>query len=240
MNTNYIELLNPARNWKVGTFGHLNLLNISGNTYSTYVDISKNLNVIGNVDISGYVNLNSAGIIYGPNNIIIDPFVHDSSGGDVIIKGSLDIKDKLHVENINFSNHRPITDLSNNNNHLTTETDFQDLSNIIFDNLMPRRLNSRIMIHLKINYFCSVAYSERISIQLWRNNVLLNEDISLGTINATGGFKNTYTLSFMDIPNNLLSNKYYIKYKLENNVSLVPQGIVDINTSSSIVLYEIS
>ena len=96
------------------------------------------------------------------------------------------------------------------------------------------------MIHIKINYFCSVAYSERINIQLWRNDTLINEDINLGTINATGGFKNTYTLSFMDIPNNSLQNKYYIKYKIENNFSLVPQGIVDINTSSSIVIYEIS
>ena len=68
MNTNYIELLNPARKWKIGTFGHLNLLDISGHTYSTFIDISKNLNVIGDVDISGIVNLNSAGIIYGPNN----------------------------------------------------------------------------------------------------------------------------------------------------------------------------
>ena len=240
MNTNYIELLNPGRKWKIGTFGHLNLLDVSGHTYSTFIDVSKNLNVIGDVDISGIVNLNSAGIIYGPSSIILDPYVHDTSGGNIIIKGSLDIKDKLHVENINFSNHRPITHDINNNHHLTNSTEMQDLSNIIFDYLMPRRLNSRIMIHIKINYFCSVAYSERINIQLWRNETLINEDINLGTINATGGFKNTYTLSFMDIPNNLLQNKYYIKYKIENNFSLVPQGIVDINNSSSVVIYEIS
>lgn len=240
MNTNYIELLNPARKWKIGTFGHLNLLDVSGHTYSTFVDISKNLNVIGDVDISGIINLNSAGIIYGPPNIVLNPQDHDTSGGDIIIKGSLDIKDKLHVENINFSNHRPITNNIDHNHHLTNSTEIQDLSAIIFDRLIPRRLNSRIMIHIKINYFCSVAYSERINIQLWRNDTLINEDINLGTINATGGFKNTYTLSFMDIPNNLLQNKYYIKYKIENNFSLVPQGIVDINTSSSIVIYEIS
>ena len=40
--------------------------------------------------------------------------------------------------------------------------------------------------------------------------------------------------------NYLNNNKYYIKFKLENNNSLVPQGIIDINASSTIILYEIS
>ena len=101
-------------------------------------------------------------------------------------------------------------------------------------------MNSRIIVNVKINYFCSVAFSERINIQLWREDVLLSEDISLGTLNSTGGLKNTYTLTFMDITNNIQNNKYYIKFKLENNISLVPQCIVDINTSYKIILYEIS
>lgn len=242
MNTNSIELLNPYRNWKIGTFGHLKLLEVAGN-----------------IDFRDPYTLNSVAIIRGtePNILIIDPndlsinqpnydlsylaydgsFV-DFSDGIVEIKGNLDIRNKLHVENINYINTRPIHDTCNN--HLTLSTDIQDLSNLIFDYLTPRRYNSRIMIHIKVNYYCSVAYSERITIELWRNDILISKDINLGTINATGGFKNTYTLSFMDLPNNLYKNKYYIKYKLENNDSLVPQGIIDITNSSSIILYELS
>tara|TARA_Y100000992_G_scaffold302656_1_gene278023 strand:- start:3665 stop:4369 length:705 start_codon:yes stop_codon:yes gene_type:complete len=234
MNTNIIELLNPGRQWKIGTFGHLKLFEVAGN-----------------IDFRDPTTLNSVAIIRGeePNIIIIDPnninsdkigYTEDFSNGIVEIHGSLDIKDKLHVENINFSNKRPISLLETNNNFLVTSTDWQDLSNVLYNELTPRRNNSRIIVNAKINYFCSVAFSERINIQLWRENVLLSEDISLGTLNSTGGLKNTYTVTFMDLPNNLNNNKYYIKFKLENNNSLVPQGIVDINTSSTIILYEIS
>ena len=98
MNTNIIELLNPGRQWKIGTFGHLKLFEVAGN-----------------IDFRDPSTLNSVAIIRGeePNKIIIDPnditsdkqgYIQDFSNGIVEIQGSLDIRDKLHVENINLSN----------------------------------------------------------------------------------------------------------------------------------------
>ena len=258
MNTNFIELLNPNRNWKIGTFGHLKSIE------------SNKISITGNLDIKDASSNNNIGFIRGiePNILIIEPkdisdnyivsdniqniypnYHSDFSSGILQIKGSIDIEDKLLIKgvpfqftlndivSVNYSKLHPISTISNE--YLTNSTDIQDLSNTIFGNLKPSKLISQIIIHLKVNYFCSIAYSERINIQLWRNNTLLHEDNNLGSLNATGGFKNTYSLTIMDEPNNNFNNKYYVKFYLENNFSLIPQGIVDINNSSSIIIHEL-
>ena len=68
--------------------------------------------------------------------------------------------------------------------------------------------------NIKINYFCSVAYSERINIQLWRNDTLINEDINLGTnlaiVGGTGittaATANQIQINLSGIPNSALDN----------------------------------
>ena len=64
----------------------------------------------------------------------------------------------------------------NNNKHVTTSTEIQDLSNIFFNTITPSNPNSKIIINLKLTYFSCVAHAERINIEVWRDNTLLSND----------------------------------------------------------------
>ena len=57
---------------------------------------------------------------------------------------------------------------------------------------------------------------------------------NLGSINATGGLIGTYYNNFIDydISNNK-NYKYYLKYKLENNLSGFEQGLINLKTNSN-------
>jgi hypothetical protein len=76
---------------------------------------------------------------------------------------------------------------------------------------------------------CCYSFEERITIELWRDAFLISRNSNIGTANATGGFRNNYRLSFVDENTSNGTNKYYIKYKLENNTSMQEQGITNIN-----------
>ena len=104
--------------------------------------------------------------------------------------------------------------------------------------------------YIKLSYLCSISYKERINIAIWRDTSCISLDENLGSINGTGGLTQTYTLNIIDrlYNQNLDSHKYYIKYKLEDNIygNREPMGIVNINTldtgvngSSVIILSEI-
>ena len=185
------------------------------------------------------------GIINGESlNVIIPNNYSDTSFVYYCTVHSAMVDNNVNVGNANILSRTQFGDISN----LTISSDTQDLSSIFYQSITPTRTNSKIIVNVKLSYFCSVAYGERINIQLWRDNILLSNDENLGTINATGGFTNSYNINYID---NVISNnnyKYYIKYKLENNDSQIPQGIININTqhidaningSSSIILYEL-
>ena len=83
--------------------------------------------------------------------------------------------------------------------------------------------------------------NERISVELWRDTSMIVQSTELGSVNAAGGIVIPYSLTYLDNSLNAGPKKYYIKYKLENNISLVRQGIINLQpgTGSNIVLTEI-
>lgn len=120
---------------------------------------------------------------------------------------------------------------------ITDSSSVQDLSNLFFEEIIPIKENNKVRVNINFTYFCSVGFSERISIYLYRYNVsdnekLLYQDLSLGTFNATGGFTNNYTITLIDNPSYSGLNKYYIKYQIEDNLSKIPQGIYNLGTNS--------
>jgi hypothetical protein len=181
------------------------------------------------------------------DNIKSNKFIGDLSGSSLLLDGSgssyyLDynnLNNKPNISNLLSSNFSKKSQFNSqfltSNNILTTSTSIQDLSNQFFNYITPSKNNSKIMVYLKLTYFCSIAFSERITIQLWRDNVLLSNDLSLGTLNATGGLINSYNLNFLDELSNTNEVKYYVKYKLESYQnreyvgSNIAQGLININ-----------
>ena len=73
---------------------------------------------------------------------------------------------------------------------------------------------------------------------------MISRTSNIGITNATGGFISNYRLSLLDENASNGTNKYYLKYKLENNASAQQQGIINVNItllygSSNIVLRKI-
>lgn len=179
-------------------------------------------------------------------------FIGDLSGSATLFDGS---GSSYYLNYDNLYNKPDVSDRNivtkntlDSSNNLTISTNIQDLSGIFYNSISPSKNISKIMINLKLTYFCSVAYKERINIELWRENTLLSKDINVGCINATGGFTNSYSINMIDVPGSIDPQKYYIKYQLENNNSGIEQGIVNINTelinsnvngSSCLTLYEL-
>jgi hypothetical protein len=162
-----------------------------------------------------------------------------------IINGSSSILLKEYQNISNFTYNNIFNNIEFTNNTLTTNTNnLIDLSNSFYNIINPCN-NSNILVNIKASLYCSYAYNERITIQLWRDLSMLVQDCSLGSLNATGGLNLSYNMTYLDENINSGENKYYLKYKLDNNNSAKEQGLINIktnnnNSSSRILLREIT
>ena len=128
----------------------------------------------------------------------------------------------------------------------TINTGLVDLSNIVFQTINACN-NSNIIVSINVTLFCSYAYNETITIELWRDNSIIMRDSSLGTINTSGGLTFPYNVTYLDANVSNGIKKYYLKYKLDHNNSngVLAQGLINIKTSqiygsSNILLRESS
>ena len=136
---------------------------------------------------------------------------------------NISVGDSLSLININT------TIITTENNSFTTNTNFiQDLSASLY-NTIDIYNSSPVLVDVNVTLLSSYSFDERITIELWRDLVMISRNSNIGTTNATGGFRSNYRLSFVDENTSNGTNKYYIKYKLENNASAQEQGITNIN-----------
>lgn len=136
---------------------------------------------------------------------------------------NISVGDSLSLININTSV------ITTENNSFTTATNLiQDLSASLY-NTIDIYNNSPVLVDVNFTLLCCYSFEERITIELWRDLFLISRNSNIGTTNATGGFRSNYRLSFVDENTSNGTNKYYIKYKLENNASAQEQGITNIN-----------
>ena len=119
------------------------------------------------------------------------------------------------------------------NYYTTNNTNIQDLSNLFFNTITPSKNNSNILININASLYCSYAFEERISIELWRDLSMLTQNNNLGSVIATGGLTIPYNLTYLDNPNSNNLTKYYLKYNLENNNSKQEMGIINIQSNSN-------
>ena len=82
------------------------------------------------------------------------------------------------------------------------------------------------------------------TIELWKDSSLLIQDCSIGIINPTKGLAIPYNLTYLDENLNSGTIKYYLKYKLEKNITGQHMGIINVKTSltngsSGIILRQI-
>jgi hypothetical protein len=177
----------------------------------------------------GIINLNS---LYssGSGNILLTNVSNITS--DTL---NISVGDSLSLININT------TVITTENNSFTTKTNLlQDLSASLY-NTIDIYNNTPVLVDVNITLLCCYSFDERITIELWRDLIMVSRTSNIGITNATGGFISNYRLSLLDENVNNGTNKYYIKYKLENNASAQEQGIININItllsgSSNIVL----
>jgi hypothetical protein len=123
-------------------------------------------------------------------------------------------KTPTYIDFINSNNKVIFSDSS----YTTLDRNIIDLSNIFYNVLYPCNTNY-ILIYIKVTLFCSTNDNNRITIELWRDNTLLIQDCSLGSIFKYDGFVIPYNITFLDEnPNyNNGEKKYYLKYKLEDS-----------------------
>jgi hypothetical protein len=165
----------------------------------------------------GIINLNTPNSS-GSGNIVLANVSNATSNSLNISVG-----DSLSLININTSV------ITTENNSFTTNTNLlQDLSASLY-NTIDIYNNSPVLVDVHFSLLCCYSFEERITIELWRDAFLISRNSNIGTANATGGFRNNYRLSFVDENTSNGTNKYYIKYKLENNTSMQEQGITNIN-----------
>ena len=165
----------------------------------------------------GIINLNTPNSS-GSGNIVLANVSNATSNSLNISVG-----DSLSLININT------TVITTENNSFTTNTNLlQDLSASLY-NTIDIYNNSPVLVDVHFSLLCCYSFEERITIELWRDSVLISRNSNIGTTNATGGFRSNYRLSFVDENTSNGTNKYYIKYKLENNTSMQEQGITNIN-----------
>ena len=179
---------------------------------------------------------------------------------DVIFNSSLDLNNKpltgltsisaesltlnniFKGSNVNIINKSIFNNVSidDNNRFLTFTNEIQDLSRTFFYNIDVFN-NSSVIVDLNVTLYCSYALNERITIELWRDLSMLVQSKDLGTVIAGGGISIPYSITYLDENLTAGDKKYYIKYKLENNISSIGQGIKTSETlgSSSIILREV-
>jgi predicted transport protein len=124
--------------------------------------------------------------------------------------------------------------INNNNRFLTTTSEIQDLSGQLFNNIEVDN-DSVILVDLNITLYCCYAANERITVEIWRDLSMISQNINIGNIIATQGLTINYRISFLDEDVSAGTKKYYLKYKLETNLSAQPQGIININGGYNII-----
>jgi len=111
-----------------------------------------------------------------------------------------------------------------------------DLSSTFYNILYPCN-TTYLLVHIKVTLYCSTNYKNRINVELWRDNTLLIQDYNLGSVSAYDGIVMPYSITFLDEnPNyNNSEKKYYLKYKLEEELSYNNQhlGIINVRTDNS-------
>jgi len=201
------------------------ILESINNNIEFKVPINKKIIFNNNVALNNTINLNNKGL----------------AGLTTISAESLYVNTAVLNTTINMINKSSFFNNSiYSNTFETTTTNIQDLSNALF-NTIDISNNSSILVNLSITLYCSYAMYERISVELWRDASMLMQSTNLGSVNAAGGIVIPYSLTYLDNSLNAGPKKYYIKYKLENNVSLIRQGIINLQTGSdsNIILTEI-
>jgi hypothetical protein len=145
----------------------------------------------------------------------------DSSGSSVIL-----------LANVAKNNNNLST--ASTNSFLTTTSDLQDLSSILYNNIDVNS-PSAILVNLNITLFACYASDERITVELWRDSIMISNNLNIGPINATGGLTIDFRLSLLDETVDAGRTKYYLKYKLESNLSARAQGIVNVRGTYNII-----
>ena len=142
----------------------------------------------------------------------------------------------INIVNKSFFNNNSIY----NNTFITNTTILQDLSNSLF-NTIDISNNSSILVNVNITLYYSYAINEPLTVELWRDTSMIVQSKNLGCVNSAGGIATPYSLTYLDTSLNAGPKKYYIKYKLENNISLIRQGIINLfaGSDSNIILTEI-
>jgi hypothetical protein len=125
----------------------------------------------------------------------------------------------------------------------TTTNELIDLSAVVFNTINPCN-NSSIIVDIRTTLTCSFGEDETITIELWRDSTMLMYDCSLGSSFTTEGLIIPYNVTYLDENVSRGPKKYYLKYKLENNLYQQKQGILNVKTSQNgspnILLREIS
>ena len=148
--------------------------------------------------------------------------------------------------NINISNKSTFSSdsIDPTNQYVTYTNETQNLENLLFNTISVFN-NSSVIVSVNLTLYCSYAVNERITVELWRDNSMIVQSKELGSVNAGGGIPIPYSITYLDENLSAGSKKYYIKYKLENQItSNDKQGIINVNTSdttgySSISLKEV-
>ena len=156
----------------------------------------------------GIINFRTS-TIYGSSNIILQEYVNSSHS--VINSNSI------------VYNYVDCT---------TTTDELVDLSAILFNTINPCN-NSSIIVDIRTTLSCCFAYDETITVELWRDSTMLIYDCSLGTAFTTEGLIIPYNVTYLDENVTNGPKKYYLKYKLENNLYQQKQGILNIKTSQN-------
>lgn len=222
------------------------------NLYSQNIINSEELNVSGHTtlqDLSAGATDISNGLIVTGNSIFHNDLYIN---GDLSVNNDINLTRNLYVNGNFFINNTELSTylLESSSNQLVSSntftdisrlvltTDWIDCSDILYQEITPTKNNKQILVSINFNYLCSVAYKERISIQILRfrsdnlQTTVLKQNNNLGSLNGTGEFIGNYSCSFLDRP---LSNslvKYFVKFKIETNESQIPQGIININNAS--------
>ena len=178
----------------------------------------EDLDVI-NEEQLGIINIRTANM-YGSSNILLQEYAN--------ISHSI-----INNNNISY-NYVDCT---------TTTNELIDLSAVVFNTINPCN-NSSIIVDIRTTLTCSFGEDETITIELWRDSTMLMYDCSLGSSFTTEGLIIPYNVTYLDENVSRGPKKYYLKYKLENNLYQQKQGILNVKTSQNgspnILLREIS
>ena len=157
-----------------------------------------------------------------------DQNVSNQDQGITNTAGSSNIILREITSSVIYSNKK----IFNSSTFTTTTSELQDLSAVFFNTIDV--LNTNVQISININLFCCYAANERINIQVWRDLSMISQMTYIGTVNATKGLTIPYSFEYLDVNLSNGIKKYYLKYKLENNLSNQEQGIINLNNGDSI------